>query len=208
MRGHGKSDKPHDTAAYGRAMVDDAARLLDHLDVRSAHVVGYSLGGYVAGRFAASYPARVRTVTFGGSSIMSARLWAERFADRVEPIADSLERGDPRPLIGRFTPGEDLEQRANELLARNDPIALAAALRTLAVVQLTNDEIAALKMPLLVIVGSNDLAESRTAAFEGLQPKLETVIVEGATHGTTVPRPEFSDSLRSFLNRHSSTARR
>src|ERR1044072_2155314 len=30
-RGHGKSDKPHDAASYGIQMVEDIARLLDHL---------------------------------------------------------------------------------------------------------------------------------------------------------------------------------
>jgi pimeloyl-ACP methyl ester carboxylesterase len=206
LRGHGKSDKPHDPAAYGRAMVDDAARLLDHLQVRSAHILGYSLGGYVAGRFAASYPTRVRTATFGGSSVMSANLWAARFEDRVGPIADALERGDPRPLLGRQATGEELERRAKELLSRNDPIALAAVVRSFSAVQLTNDEIAALKIPILVIVGSEDLPESRPAAFEGLQPDLKTVIVDAADHTNTVPRPEFSDALRTLLREHSSSA--
>jgi pimeloyl-ACP methyl ester carboxylesterase len=206
MRGHGKSDKPHEATAYGLAMVDDAARLLDHVQVRSAHIFGYSLGGYVAGRFVASYPTRARTATFGGSSVMSASLWAARFADRVGPIADALERGDPRPLLGRQAEGDELERRANELLSRNDPIALAAAVRSVKAVQLTNEEIAALKMPLLVIVGSRDLPESRIEAFEGLQPDLNTVVIDGATHADTVPRAEFSDSLRSFLLEHSSSA--
>ena len=203
MRGHGKSDKPHDPAAYGPAMVEDAVRLLDHLQVRSVHVVGYSLGGYFAAKFTATYPARVRTATFGGSSVMSARLWATRFEGRVASIADALERGDPRPLIGRFTAAEDLERRAKELVSRNDLIALAAVVRAFKVVLLTNDEIAALQMPLLVIVGSEDLPESRVEAFEGLQPKLDTVVIAGATHSDTLPRAEFSDSLRGFLLKHS-----
>lgn len=204
MRGHGKSDKPHEAEAYGLAMVEDAARLLDHLQVPSAHIVGYSLGGYFAGRFAATYPTRVRTVTFGGSSVMSARLWAERFENRVGPIADGLERGDPRPLLARQAEGEELEQRVQELLSRNDLIALAAVVRSFKAVELTNAEITGLKMPLLVIVGSNDLPESRVTAFDGLQPGLKTVIIEGATHTDTVPRAEFTDSLRTFMLEHSS----
>src|SRR5262245_8695747 len=43
-RGHGKSDKPYDPTKYGKEMVEDAARLLDHLDIKRAHVVGYSMG--------------------------------------------------------------------------------------------------------------------------------------------------------------------
>ncbi|MHC4911328.1 MAG: alpha/beta fold hydrolase, partial [Planctomycetota bacterium] len=47
-RGHGKSDKPHDTEAYGNEMVLDVVRLLDHLEIEKAHIVGYSMGGRIA----------------------------------------------------------------------------------------------------------------------------------------------------------------
>ena len=47
-RGHGKSDKPHDPEKYGLEMVRDAIRLLDHLEIKKAHVVGYSMGGLIA----------------------------------------------------------------------------------------------------------------------------------------------------------------
>jgi pimeloyl-ACP methyl ester carboxylesterase len=43
LRGHGKSGKPLDPAAYGREMVQDAIRVLDHLKIQRAHIVGYSL---------------------------------------------------------------------------------------------------------------------------------------------------------------------
>src|SRR5438132_790893 len=41
-RGHGKSGKPHDPKQYGMEMVEDVVRLLDHLQIKKAHVVGYS----------------------------------------------------------------------------------------------------------------------------------------------------------------------
>ncbi len=43
LRGHGKSWKPHDPKAYGREMALDIVRLLDHLGIARAHVVGFSL---------------------------------------------------------------------------------------------------------------------------------------------------------------------
>src|SRR5579883_1762190 len=42
-RGHGQSGKPHDIAKYGEEMAEDAVRLLDHLGIKKAHIVGYSM---------------------------------------------------------------------------------------------------------------------------------------------------------------------
>ena len=48
FRGHGKSDKPHDPKMYGKELAEDVVRLLDHLKIKKAHVVGYSMGAVVA----------------------------------------------------------------------------------------------------------------------------------------------------------------
>jgi len=48
-RGHGKSGKPHDAAAYGaEKMGDDVIRLLDHLKIQRALLMGYSMGGRIS----------------------------------------------------------------------------------------------------------------------------------------------------------------
>ena len=66
MRGHGGSDKPTDEDAYGPELVEDIVRLLDHLKIEKAHIVGYSMGGIVAGNFIAKHPDRVLSGTLGG----------------------------------------------------------------------------------------------------------------------------------------------
>lgn len=49
FRGHGKSDKPHDPAAYGAtALAGDVIALLDHLKLERASLIGYSLGSVIA----------------------------------------------------------------------------------------------------------------------------------------------------------------
>src|SRR5262249_39485442 len=58
MRGHGQSDKPTKEEDYGPEMVEDIARLLDFLKVPKAHIVGYSMGGIVAGNFIVKHPDR------------------------------------------------------------------------------------------------------------------------------------------------------
>jgi pimeloyl-ACP methyl ester carboxylesterase len=66
LPGHGQSGKPADREAYGVQMVDDIILLLDHLKIKKAHVVGYSLGGMVAMTLMARHPQRVLSGTVCG----------------------------------------------------------------------------------------------------------------------------------------------
>jgi pimeloyl-ACP methyl ester carboxylesterase len=66
VRGHGLSDKPTNDEAYGPELVEDVVRLLDHLKIKKAHVVGYSMGGIITANFIARHPDRVLSGTLGG----------------------------------------------------------------------------------------------------------------------------------------------
>src|SRR5438128_6228115 len=66
VRGHGSSDKPTKDEAYGPELVEDVVRLLDHLKIKQAHIVGYSMGGIIAASFTAKHPDRVLSCTLGG----------------------------------------------------------------------------------------------------------------------------------------------
>jgi pimeloyl-ACP methyl ester carboxylesterase len=209
-RGHGKSDKSHDVARYGAEMVEDITRLLDHLGIRAAHLVGYSMGGYVVGKFATTHPDRVLTATFGGSSAMSPELWRTRFRARMEGMAEGLEQGDARPLLLRPNepppPPEEFDRMSRDLFSRNDPLALAAAARSFGEATLvTVEEINRLSMPLLAVVGGADMAKEGVDAFKRVRPDLQVVVIDGATHfgaRGVRRRPEFSAAVRNFLVAH------
>src|SRR6476469_1889057 len=65
-RGHGKSGKPRDVAAYRDGqMVTDVSRLIDHLRVERIDLVGYSMGGRVAVDVACN-ESRLRSVVISG----------------------------------------------------------------------------------------------------------------------------------------------
>ena len=66
LPGHGQSDKPEREEAYGVQMAEDVALLLDHLQIKRAHIVGYSLGGMVALKFITLHPERAISGTLGG----------------------------------------------------------------------------------------------------------------------------------------------
>ena len=56
-RGHGKSDKTHEPAAYELAlMVGDMVAVLDALGIDQAHYWGYSMGGKIGLGLARHYP--------------------------------------------------------------------------------------------------------------------------------------------------------
>jgi pimeloyl-ACP methyl ester carboxylesterase len=62
MRGHGRSDKPHDPEAYKlRLLVADVIAVMDALNISKTHFLGYSLGGRMAFALAS---ARVATRPF------------------------------------------------------------------------------------------------------------------------------------------------
>jgi pimeloyl-ACP methyl ester carboxylesterase len=66
-RGHGESEKLYDVESYRTPiMAEDARRLLDHLAIERADVIGYSMGARIAAFLALAHPERVRSAVFGG----------------------------------------------------------------------------------------------------------------------------------------------
>ena len=88
-RGHGRSDKPHEPAAYGPQMADDVVELMDHLAIERAHVHGYSMGGGIVTQLLARYPERVLSADYGGSGIR------EVDEERIAVLAADREADDP-----------------------------------------------------------------------------------------------------------------
>jgi pimeloyl-ACP methyl ester carboxylesterase len=92
-RGHGQSDKPAAEGDYGIKMVDDVVRLMDHLHLPSANIIGYSMGGMIALKLAVTHPDRVHSVILGGMGWMQQgsplqRVWenmGERGGGRGNP---------------------------------------------------------------------------------------------------------------------------
>ena len=67
LRGHGRSGKPYEPEQYGLEMAKDVVRLLDHLGIERAHVVGYSLGGFIALKLAMLHPERIISLSALGA---------------------------------------------------------------------------------------------------------------------------------------------
>lgn len=207
-RGHGKSDRPHDPAKYGIQMVEDITRLLDHLKLDKAHIVGYSMGAGIAGKYATVHPDRVYTIVFGGLAPFFYTAEEERLAIAT---AESLEQGKGlRPLILATMPKEEpppseelVENMSRFTLSINDPLALAAVQRAKYQQRVTPEDLKSLQMPMMAIIGEKDPGKVNVEGFKILNPELEVFVIAGAEHTGTVVRPVFVNKVHEFLRAHS-----
>jgi pimeloyl-ACP methyl ester carboxylesterase len=207
-RGHGQSDKPHEPDAYGGRMAEDVIRLMDRLQIRKAHIVGYSMGGTIVVTLLGTHPERLRTAVVGGAG------WSggvgEVWKGMIDRMADSIEQGKGLgPLISALAPGgetpvgADQVEAANKLLmSRNDPVALAAVLRTMFAAQPAEERLRANEVPVLAIAGEKDPMRGWAEALGRLAPHVEVVIIPGANHMSAVTDPLFPSSVKAFLGAH------
>lgn len=191
-RGHGASDKPHDPAAYATAlMADDARRLLDHIGIDRADVIGYSMGARVAAFLALSAPDRVRSVVFGGLGrhlVDSAGL--------PSGIGDALEA----PSLDAVTdPMQRMFRRFAEA-GGNDLQALAACIRG-SRQSLSVEDVGRIAVPCLVAVGTKDVVAGDPRGLAGLLPRGETLDVPDRDHNSAVGDKVFKAGVLDFLAR-------
>lgn len=126
--GHGRSARPHDEAAYTSAsVVGHLAAVLDAERIETAHVWGFSRGGFIAGLFSELASERCSSAIMGGTPLGAATSVTAPFLAAGEP---HLAEGDwagywstyPVPLPAAIT--EHFEKS-------NDPQANAAAIRAM-----------------------------------------------------------------------------
>ncbi len=207
-RGHGKSGKPHGRENYGTKMVGDVVRLLDHLGIEKAHIVGYSMGGFMTSNLIANHPERIICAVPAGAG------WSrpgDLAVSTINELADSLEAGTGfAPLIegltpeGQPKPTAEMMNSINALLtAQNDVLALAAAVRGMADLAVTEEQLKANKVPTLSIIGEIDPLKAGVDTMADVMSNLKVVVIEGADHMNCFTNPKFMKSLRKFLAKHS-----
>jgi 4,5:9,10-diseco-3-hydroxy-5,9,17-trioxoandrosta-1(10),2-diene-4-oate hydrolase len=86
--GFGQSDKPPVVGNYYRFAADHVAALLDELGIDRIHLLGNSLGGGTAMRFALSYPERVGRLVLMGPGGLSLNLFHADPTEGVQRLMD------------------------------------------------------------------------------------------------------------------------
>jgi len=207
FRGHGKSDKPHDPKMYGKELAEDVVRLLDHLKIKKAHVVGYSMGAVVAGKLLVDHPDRLLSVTFGGAGPQFRP--SEELVSVIEATAESLEKGKGvTPLLIALAPDGEPKPTPEQVagfgalfLRDKDQKALAAVLRGMPGLEVTEAELRANRVPVQFVYGGREakFLKDLIAASKRVLPKAGEVVVEKGDHGSTFLTPEFRRAVLEFL---------
>ncbi len=192
-RGHGQSDKPHDSSLYGEArMALDVSELADSLGFAQIDLVGYSMGSVIA-LIAASRDKRVRRLVVGGIGESVVALGG--IDTRVLPataIAGALLTEDPSTIQHPGAQGI----RTFVDMTGGDRLALAAHARVFNAEPIALDAIMA---PTLVMVGDQDPLAQHPEALVSALPDARLEIKIG-DHAGVVGDPTFTPTLVAFLN--------
>jgi pimeloyl-ACP methyl ester carboxylesterase len=193
-RGHGESGKPHDPSAYGFVnMAEDARRLLDHLRIKTADVIGYSMGARIAAELALNHPERVRSAVFGG--LGEAMVTRSPF-DPLEPLLAALRA----PSLDDVSDERGRTYRKFADQTGSDREALIACV-TGSRERLTQERAKGIGVPVFVAVGSEDEGAGTAAGLAALIPEAEAFEIPGRDHMKAVGDRAHKAAALAFLAR-------
>ncbi len=207
-RGMGLSTNTDTTLSMG-SMADDINALLSQWNIGKAHVLGWSMGGYVAQMFALNYPTKVNKLV----------LYATHCGDTLvvnpsQEIIDILENPDATPMerLGLLFPDEWLASNPEPwklLPEATEPYNYETiGMQYLAVQEWlapgggSAGHLNNLTMPVLVICGDNDkVVPSQNSSVLAEAINSSTLIkIQGSGHGLMYQQPEtFASYVLSFL---------
>ena len=191
-RGHGDSGKLYDAAQYEIAiMASDVIALLDHLQIERADVMGYSLGSRMTAVMALIHPQRLRSAILGGIGIGMIE-----GGGPGENVALALEA----PSLDEVTDPVGRTFRAFADQTRSDRRALAACLRGSRRL-MTRDEAAAIKVPVLIAVGTTDEIAGSASALGRIIAGAEVLDIPNRDHMRAVGDKVYKAGVADFLSR-------
>lgn len=210
LYGHGKSVRPPEAPSLS-LFARQLAGLLDHLEIEHAAIIGFSLGGMIARRFAQDFPTRAAALanlhsphrrTPDAQAAILARVEQARLdgpAATVEAALDRWFTDDYRAT------NPEMMDRVRRWVLSNDPNIYPTIYRVLAegVAEIVAPE-PPLSLPLLALTGDEDYGNGpeMTHAIAAEVEGAETVILPGLRHmALAEDPPAVNGPLRDFLDR-------
>jgi len=207
QRGHGDSQRP--SSGYRtRDFSADIAAFLAAVGVRSAIVVGHSMGSTNALRFAIDHPQRTRGLllvaafaSYGMNTTITG-FWESAIANIADPIDPKLARDFQQSTLAQPVPPELLDTAVKESLKVPAPVWRAAFSGMLD--DACVSELGRIAAPTLLLWGDHDAFVPRAdqdvllKAIDGSR----LVVYRGAGHAPHWEEPErFANDLTAFVAR-------
>lgn len=192
-RGHGASRKLYDPQLYyAHEMAEDARRLLQHLGIGRAPVMGYSMGARIAAYLMLNHP-----------HVVSCGIWGGMGVNLMTGLEDSEE------IISALT-AESLDQvtgragRQFRIFAdhnKADRAALAACMIN-SREPMREADVRRIEAPVLVAVGSEDEMAGSADGLAALLPHGEAFTIDRRDHMRATGDKLFKAAALEFLARH------
>jgi len=214
MRGHGASGLGAATRPGMDVLAGDLEDLLDHLEIRSAHLVGQSIGAMTLLAFGSRRPDWSGTLMVFDAVAYGGPEWDQQYATRATAVdrhgMAALSREQVGRSLGWTTRALNTEavDRYFDLLAQARPEGYAWACRAMVGLDF-RDDLPSVSCPVLVAVGEEDELTSPEQArvIARLLPRSTLALVKGAGHVPCLEVPELmSDIIREWIRSHSQGA--
>lgn len=203
LPGFGRSERP---ANFSYSIPDQEAVVLGFMDavgVKQADLGGWSMGGWIVQRLAADHPDRVRKLMlFDSAGIHEAPKWkvglfTPESALELEAL-DALLMPHP-PQVPEFIAKDILRtSRENAWVVRRALNSMLAGKDT------TEELLPKLKMPVLIVWGSDDhiTPVSQGEKIHQLVPQSQLVVINGCGHLAAVQCADrIAPKMETFLTR-------
>jgi len=208
-RGYGQSDDYDGPLSYDD-FCRDLVRVLDHFKADKAHLVGLSMGGFIAQDFYGHYPQRVASLVLADTRPG----WEEAFDPvgreeflrlRLKPLQEGKSVAEMAPAVARSlmgtSAGEDVYARLVESMSALHKESYMKSIAARGHWQPVLDP-KSVKVPTLVVVGAEDrltppaMAKSIAEAIPGAQ----LAVIPAAGHLSNIEQPAaFNEVVLDFL---------
>jgi len=174
VRGHGQSDKPHDSALYSaNHLAKDIVAVLDDLNIKTTHFFGYSMGGYIGFCCAKHARSRFDSFVLGG---------CQPFKDPPEISASAfwlplLEKGGMENAVAVLESAYQIPSEYKQRLLSNDSDAIIAYLK--AEGEYFDDILSEVSNPFLLFCGDQDGCFTLAKSAAEILPNAKFVSLEG-----------------------------
>ncbi len=211
LRGQGRSQKSRDRLDLD-SLTEDAAALIEKLHGAPAHIVGFSMGTFIAMRLAARYPHLVKSLILIGAS---AEAEEPENMPRYKMLIRLVRIFGPQPFVNPMMkilfgdtylaePDRRKERRRWRRILARLPRSLHHAAAASAHRKSIADELPQILAPTLVVSGAEDrpIAPSKSLAVAEAIGGAEFKSYPNTGHAVMIERPnEFNQMVLKFLRR-------